>query len=53
MEVPAPPPRIPGSQDLSNDLLTEAVTTAILHRQPMEDEAAASSSSRQERRPSG
>ncbi len=53
MEVPASPPRIPGPQDLSNNLLTEAVTTAILHRQQVEDEAAASSSSGQERELSG
>ncbi len=50
MEVPASPPRIPGPPDLSNDLLTEAVTTAVLHRQQVEDKAAASSSSSQERK---
>ncbi len=48
MEVPASPPRIPGPQDSSNDLLTEAVTMAILHCQQVEDEAAASSASGQE-----
>ncbi len=50
MEVPASPPRIAGPPDLSNDLLTEAVTTAVLHRQQVEDEAAASSSSGQEKK---
>ncbi len=50
MEVPASPPRNPGPQNVSNDFLTEAVTTAVLHRQQVEDEAAASSSSGQERK---
>ena len=50
MEVPASPPRIPGPQDWSNDLLTEVVTTAVLHRQQLEDEASASSSSGQKRK---
>ncbi len=49
MEVPGSPPRVTGSQESSNDLLTEAVTTAVLHRQRVEDEAAASSSSGQEK----
>ncbi len=40
MELPAPPPRIAGPLDSSRDHLTEAVTTAVLHRQQMEDEAA-------------
>ncbi len=50
MEEPASPPRIAGPPDLSNDLLTEAVTTAVLHRQQVEDAAAASSSSGQEKK---
>ena len=49
MEVPAPPLRVAGSQGSPNDLLTEAVTTAVLHRQQVEDEVAASSSSGQEK----
>ena len=51
MEVPALPPRIAGPPDSSHDYLTEAVTTAVLHRQQMEDEAAASSFSHPERKP--
>ncbi len=50
MDVPASPSRIPGHQDLPNNLLTEAVTTAFLHRQQAEDEAAASSSPGPERK---
>ena len=49
MEVPAPPPQVAGPLDSSNDLLTEAVTMAVLHRQRVEDEAAASSSSGQDK----
>ncbi len=48
MDVPTSPPRLPGPQGLSTDPLTDAVTTSVLHRQQVEDEAAASSSHGQE-----
>ncbi len=46
MRVSASPLRLPSSQELSTDPMTEVVTTAVLHRQQAEDQAAASSSSR-------
>ncbi len=48
MEVSASPPWLPNSQGLTTDLMTEAVTTAVLHRQRAEDQAAASSPCSQE-----
>ncbi len=53
MGVSASPPRLPGSQGLATDLLTDAVTAAVIHRQQVEDEAAASSSHSQEEGLSG
>ncbi len=53
MGVSASPPRLPGSQGLAADLLTEAVTAAVIHRQQVEDEAAASSPHSQDEGPSG
>ena len=48
MEVSASPPRLPNDQGSTTDLMTEAVTTAVLHRQRAEDQAASSSSCSQE-----
>ncbi len=48
MEVSTSPLRLPNSQELATDPMTEAVTTAVLHRQRAEDQAAASSSCSQE-----
>ena len=48
MDVPTSPPRLPGPQGLSTDPLTDTVTTSVIHRQQVEDEAAASSSRSQE-----
>ncbi len=48
MEVSASPPRLPNVQGSTNDLMNEAVTTAVLHRQQAEDQAAASSPCSQE-----
>ncbi len=48
MGVSASPPRLPGSRDLATDSMTDAVTTSVIHRQRVEDEAAASSSHNQE-----
>ncbi len=53
MDVPASPSRLPGHQGLSNNSLTDAVTTSVLHRQQVEDEAVASSSHGQEGKLSG
>ena len=50
MEVSASPPRLSNVQGSTADLMTEAVTTAVLHRQPAEDQAAATSSCSQEGR---
>ncbi len=52
IEVTVSPSRIPGQQSLPNNLLTEAVTTSVLHRQRAEDEAATSSSYGQRGKPS-
>ncbi len=49
MDVPASPSRLPGHQELPNYLLTEAVTTSVLHCQRVEDEAETSSSHGPER----
>ncbi len=48
MRVSASPPRLPSSQDLTTVPMTDAVTTAVIHCQRAEDEAAASSSHSQE-----
>ncbi len=48
MDVPTSPPRLPGPRGLAIDPLTDAVTISVLHRQQVEDEAAASSSRSQE-----
>ncbi len=53
MGVSASPPRLPGSQGPAANLLTEAVTAAIIHQQQVEDEAAGSSPHSQGYRPAG
>ncbi len=53
MGVSASPPQLPGPQGLAADLLTEAVTAAVIHRHLVEDEAAVSSPHSQGYGPSG
>ncbi len=44
MDVPTSPPRRSSSRDLDPEAMTDAVTTSVLQRQRVENEAAASSS---------
>ncbi len=53
MHVPASPPRLPISQDLATGSMYHAVTSSVIYRQQVEDEAGASSSHSQEDRLSG
>ncbi len=53
MSVPASPPLLPMSQDLATGSMTRTVTSSVIYRQQLEDEAAASSSHSQEDRLSG
>ena len=53
MDVRTSPPRLPGPRGLSTDPLTDTVTTSVIHRQQVENEAAASSSRSQEGKLSG
>ncbi len=53
MGVSASPLRLPSSQGLDTGSMTSAVTTSVIYRQRVEDEAAASSSHIQEDRLSG
>ncbi len=53
MSVSASPPRLPNSQDLATDSMTDAVTTSAIHHQQAEDEAAAFSAHSQDDRLSG
>ncbi len=51
--MPASPPRLPISQDLTTGSMTHAVTSSAIYCQRLEDEAAASSSHSQEDKLSG
>ncbi len=51
--VSASPPRLPSYQGLATGSVTSAVTTSVIYRQRVEDEAAASSSHSQDDRLSG
>ncbi len=53
MGVSASPPRLPSSQGLATGSMTSAVTTSVIYRQRVEDEAPASSSHSQDDRLSG
>ncbi len=43
MSVPASPPRLPIPQGLATSSMTHGVTSSVIYRQQLEDEAAASS----------